>query len=391
MHPSTGCGQDGPVNDPTADDALARWHRAHAAASMVGWDFSRLDGRMTADEPWWDLEGDCREALATATSALDLGTGGCPEVGEPPGRYLGRMSTWTRTYRPVEGERVDGVVTHVLGRRDSRGGHYFGVTNLEVYADGSILPSGPPVADEEFVREVADQIERLNGRPTSRELCRDAAEAFAEEPSHERWLVMQEAYLRVPAHLRPYVLSDLDVKDQPIRVLLTPLGGSTAEGVTVTEKVQAQAIEYFCERRADRTRWEAHKEREFHEFTGTPTVIEKVFVRDEYWPQPPAPEVLHNNFPRQIVVDGQPYPTVTAAFHALQRPGAGPDANLALMAAALRAKYTQHKDLTKALLATDGRIEYANGIDGFWTSYRGGRNWIGRLLELVRAELRARR
>ena len=379
------------MNDPTADDALARWHRAHAAASMVGWDFSRLDGRMTADEPWWDLEGDCREALATATSALDLGTGGCPEVGEPPGRYLGRMSTWTRTYRPVEGERVDGVVTHVLGRRDSRGGHYFGVTNLEVYADGSILPSGPPVADEEFVREVADQIERLNGRPTSRELCRDAAEAFAEEPSHERWLVMQEAYLRVPAHLRPYVLSDLDVKDQPIRVLLTPLGGSTAEGVTVTEKVQAQAIEYFCERRADRTRWEAHKEREFHEFTGTPTVIEKVFVRDEYWPQPPAPEVLHNNFPRQIVVDGQPYPTVTAAFHALQRPGAGPDANLALMAAALRAKYTQHKDLTKALLATDGRIEYANGIDGFWTSYRGGRNWIGRLLELVRAELRARR
>ena len=379
------------MNDSTADDALARWHRAHAAASMVGWDFSRLDGRMTADEPWWDLEGDCREALATATSALDLGTGGCPEVGEPPGRYLGRMSTWTRTYRPVEGERVDGVVTHVLGRRDSRGGHYFGVTNLEVYADGSILPSGPPVADEEFVREVADQIERLNGRPTSRELCRDAAEAFAEEPSHERWLVMQEAYLRVPAHLRPYVLSDMDVKDQPIRVLLTPLGGSTAEGVTVTEKVQAQAIEYFCERRADRTRWEAHKEREFHEFTGTPTVIEKVFVRDEYWPQPPAPEVLHNNFPRQIVVDGQPYPTVTAAFHALQRPGAGPDANLALMAAALRAKYTQHKDLTKALLATDGRIEYANGIDGFWTSYRGGRNWIGRLLELVRAELRARR
>ena len=196
------------MNDSTADDALARWHRAHAAASMVGWDFSRLDGRMTADEPWWDLEGDCREALATATSALDLGTGGCPEVGEPPGRYLGRMSTWTRTYRPVEGERVDGVVTHVLGRRDSRGGHYFGVTNLEVYADGSILPSGPPVADEEFVREVADQIERLNVWPTSRELCRDAAEAFAEEPSHERWLVMQEAYLRVPAHLRPYVFSD---------------------------------------------------------------------------------------------------------------------------------------------------------------------------------------
>ena len=64
------------MNDSTADDALARWHRAHAAASMVGWDFSRLDGRMTADEPWWDFERDCRKALATSSSALDLGTGG---------------------------------------------------------------------------------------------------------------------------------------------------------------------------------------------------------------------------------------------------------------------------------------------------------------------------
>lgn len=251
-------------------------------------------------------------------------------------------------------------------------------------------PSGPPVADEDFVREVADQIERLNGRPTSRELCRDAAEAFAEEPSHERWLVMQEAYLRVPAHLRPYVLGH--GREGPADPGSPDASGRIdgrgrhrhGEGPGAGDRVLPRAP-------GRPHRWEAHKEREFHEFTGTPTVIEKVFVRDEYWPQPPAPEVLHNNFPRQIVVDGQPYPTVTAAFHALQRPGAGPDANLALMAAALRAKYTQHKDLAKALLATDGRIEYANGIDGFWTSYRGGRNWIGRLLELVRAELRARR
>lgn len=44
---------------------------------MVGWDFSRLEGRLTADDPWWDFEADCAAALATSTvGALDLGTGG---------------------------------------------------------------------------------------------------------------------------------------------------------------------------------------------------------------------------------------------------------------------------------------------------------------------------
>lgn len=43
---------------------------------MVGWDFSRLDGRMSAAEPPWDFEELCRAALEGSSRALDMGTGG---------------------------------------------------------------------------------------------------------------------------------------------------------------------------------------------------------------------------------------------------------------------------------------------------------------------------
>lgn len=50
---------------------------AHAVSQMVGWDFSRLDGRWSADEPWWDFESDSLDALRrTRIGALDVGTGG---------------------------------------------------------------------------------------------------------------------------------------------------------------------------------------------------------------------------------------------------------------------------------------------------------------------------
>lgn len=43
---------------------------------MVGWDFSRLDGRMWSAEPPWDFEGLCAAAMRGAGRVLDLGTGG---------------------------------------------------------------------------------------------------------------------------------------------------------------------------------------------------------------------------------------------------------------------------------------------------------------------------
>ncbi|MEU8363284.1 NADAR family protein [Nonomuraea sp. NPDC048882] len=59
----------------------------------------------------------------------------------------------------------------------------------------------------------------------------------------------------------------------------------------------------------------------------------------------------------------------------------------------LRAKFRQHPDLAEVLLATgDGRIHYGSANSPFWdTRGSAGRNWMGRLLELVRAELVADR
>lgn len=54
---------------------------------MVGWDFSRLDGRLRSDDPPWDFEADCVNALAAASVAVDLGTGG----GERLTRIIERM------------------------------------------------------------------------------------------------------------------------------------------------------------------------------------------------------------------------------------------------------------------------------------------------------------
>ena len=52
------------------------WRRTYEQSQMVGWDFTVLDGRLSADEPWWDFEADCRAEVNRATRSVDLGTGG---------------------------------------------------------------------------------------------------------------------------------------------------------------------------------------------------------------------------------------------------------------------------------------------------------------------------
>lgn len=59
------------------------------------------------------------------------------------------------------------------------------------------------------------------------------------------------------------------------------------------------------------------------------------------------------------------------------------------MARLLRTKYEQHSDLAAILLATgDATLLYDDVNSAFWGDNGGrGRNWTGRLLELVRSEL----
>ena len=48
---------------------------------MVGWDFSRLKGRLTATKPPWEFEADCLAVMRSASRSVDLGTGGGERLG----------------------------------------------------------------------------------------------------------------------------------------------------------------------------------------------------------------------------------------------------------------------------------------------------------------------
>jgi hypothetical protein len=76
------------------------------------------------------------------------------------------------------------------------------------------------VKEDEFIKEVADQIERLNERPTSADKCLKAYHHFQSEQSEEARQLLKESYEAVPEHHRRFVLGDIDVKDIPIRMII---------------------------------------------------------------------------------------------------------------------------------------------------------------------------
>ncbi len=132
----------------------------------------------------------------------------------------------------------------------------------------------------------------------------------------------------------------------------------------------------------------------------------------------PGKQALRNDYPAPIAIGDVTYASVAHAYWA--RSVAEPEARTAVVAAEsgakartvaaaaprrdgweqvrtavmarlLRAKYEQHPDLAAVLLATgDAALLYDDADSGFWGENGGrGRNWTGRLLELVRAELLA--
>lgn len=73
------------------------------------------------------------------------------------------------------------------------------------------------VAPEDFIREVTDEIEELNGRPTTSDRCRKAYENYQQKPTETNRRALCKAYEAIPEHNRRYVLRDMDAKDGPIR------------------------------------------------------------------------------------------------------------------------------------------------------------------------------
>jgi predicted NAD-dependent protein-ADP-ribosyltransferase YbiA (DUF1768 family) len=358
------------------------------------------------------------------------------------------MSRWSRTSREVDGETVDGSWRHIF---INNGGSYH-LTDLLVYADGLVDCWGLVTLEElrdklrtgwvattfaegarasahevaswtftdveswvtadELYAEVVDQIATLNGGLDSTGRCLEALDVYLADPTEPNRKLLEAAYGDIPEHRRRYVLGDQDAKDWPLRVLVTPVGQPLA-GKAVTVEQRSQTWEYFAGRVTSRTRAADR----------TPPVPAAAVVPASFypggWPDPPGVLALHTQYPAPVRIGSVTYPTVEHAYWALRttdvavreavlaeanpyglsRLGGGSpardgwDASLqAVILQLLRAKFSQHEALARELLATGaGRIEFhAPGFgDGYVHDSR--RHLIGRLLEVVRAEERARR
>lgn len=358
----------------------------------------------------------------------------------------------------VDGERIDGAWCHVWLRTLS--GYH--VVDLVVFADGVIrcdgwtdlpglrkmLASGKvsvrdpdvpeqaaaapkwrsrqphPVTPEGFLGEVADEIEHLNGRPTTGQVCWEAIRRYQRKPTEEHRMMLRDAYLAIPPHRRIYALGDMDLQDRPLRILLTdidsPLDG---DGPMVTPQMHREALDYFdrgdqAVERQQVDRVVCHSDGPSGADAPAITLYETVYPQG--WPERLDTFVLRNEYPASITVASQQYPSVVHGYwamstadlldhdqirdaptareareiggQAVRRPG-WPVTRVAVMADLLRAKFTQHPQLGQILMATgDARISYTGISDSpFWTDQGDGRgrNWMGRLLELIRGELKA--
>lgn len=361
------------------------------------------------------------------------------------------MPYLNRTYRIVDGERIEGSWRHIFIKN---GGTYF-LTDLKVYADGMIdcwglvdfatfqqkvasgwvattLPRGAvasahhlatwhfdqpwsALTPQQLMAEVADEIEHLAGRPTSENRCIAALDRYLDDQSAENLAALRDAYLAVPEHLRIYLLGDQDAKDMPLRTLLTPVGETLETRYAVQREKLVQpsdheaALRYFRQRREEKRKWQVTLPPwEDDAVTSNPSVV-------RFDQHDGGHSYLANDYPAPITVDGDTFPTIEHAYWALatsdldarekimhaptareaRKIGQGvplrPNWNTvrpAVMLRLVREKVRQHPDLAARLLTTgDGRL--INGVDfsRYWGSSQQGRNWLGRILELVRAEL----
>ncbi|GJF33450.1 hypothetical protein KNE206_61500 [Kitasatospora sp. NE20-6] len=272
-----------------------------------------------------------------------------------------------------------------------------------------------------LVAEVRDTIDQLNGRPDSTGRCLAVVDAFLADRTEENRAAARTAFLAVPESQRRYALGDMDSKDRPLRVLVAGPGGRTylRADPPVTQEDHDSALAYFEERARRRA------ERSTHVPTDGPAAAHAPAVKLYHsYPNKPVADPgklgLRNDYPAPITVGRTSYPSVAHAYWALSvaRPETGAaiaaadtsaaarslaadaprregweHARTAVMTGLLRAKYDQHAELAEILMATDdATVIYDDMNSAFWGDNAGrGRNWTGRLLELVRSELHARR
>ena len=268
-----------------------------------------------------------------------------------------------------------------------------------------------------LIDEVADEIERLAGRPTTRDHCLAALRSYMDGPTEIARNLLHKAYYAVPEHRRLNLLTDPKEDGITIRMLITPVGDSLAPerddepaGPPVSQEDRDQAWQYL---RWWREAWDRSAPAEIDKddaVTLQPSVVR--FDRHDG-----GHAYLANSYVAPFLVDGVTYPTVTHAYwalatsdpgarrgiaaaltaeaarelglHAPQRPD-WPVVRLAVMTRLVREKFGQYPDLATQLVATgDGRLlGTVSEHSSYWGAARDGRNWLGRILELIRSELR---
>jgi predicted NAD-dependent protein-ADP-ribosyltransferase YbiA (DUF1768 family) len=193
----------------------------------------------------------------------------------------------------------------------------------------------------------------------------------------------------------------------------------------ITEEDRRAAISYFAAEKTRVTEWRQrtnNNDPDGPPSEPTPPSIGEGgtrFAKGGGWVDMSGDGYLSNDVPTPIVVNGIQYPSVTHAYWSLstndpaaaeairlapraseatrlgaeaRRKDGWPDIRLAMMTNLVRAKFDQHPDLASKLLATGhARIRGAYTLSGsYWQGGTQGRNWLGRILELMRSELRLR-
>ncbi|MFB4268771.1 NADAR family protein [Nonomuraea sp. GTA35] len=275
---------------------------------------------------------------------------------------------------------------------------------------------------EGLLGEVADAIDELNGRPDSSERCWMAIERYMETRSEDDLRALREAYLAVPELERQYVLGDMGSKDLPLVDLMAEPREAVPQGPgdpsAVTEEDREEAIAYFEEVLSHRSEPRPPGRADDPEPVEAGAITLYEVVRAQGRPEDPGVAALRNEYPAEIEVGGVRYPTVVHAYWALStadpaareriaaaarpydaerlaretaRVEKWANVRAAVMARLLRAKFAQHPRLAEILLGTGtARLHYSGAAPDYWTTAGSrGRNWMGRLLELVRSELQA--
>lgn len=276
------------------------------------------------------------------------------------------------------------------------------------------------IEPDTLLAEIRDTIDELNDRPNSTARCMEAVATFLAHRTAENRAAALAAYLAIPETHRVYALGDMDAKDRPLQVLIAGPDGTTQSNPEqrVTKAEYLRAIEYF-EKQPPRT-----TERTAPDPADGPVTAHAPAIKlYRGHPQKPAAgpdvRVLRNEHPAPIIFGGVTYPSVAHAYWALAvadpevrdtiikgdtgrlphalaaeapRREGWENARTAVMTGLLRAKFDQHPDLAEILLTTDDGTVLYDDQSAFWgDNGGGGRNWTGRLLELVRSELQARR